>query len=99
MAVFCGIDWSEEHHDVAIVDVDGTVVAKCRIGDDPAGYQRLLKLLAESGDVPENPIPVAIGTPRGLLVACLRATGRAVFAINPMGWLVTGSGMRSLGRS
>ena len=30
------------------------------------------------------PIPVAIETGRGLLVACLRATGRKVYAINPM---------------
>ena len=29
-------------------------------------------------------MPVAIETSRGLLVACLRATGRQVFAINPM---------------
>ena len=31
-----------------------------------------------------RPIPVAIETSRGLLVACLRATGRPVFPINPM---------------
>jgi hypothetical protein len=30
------------------------------------------------------PIPVAIETSRGLLVACLRATGRPVYAINPL---------------
>jgi len=29
-------------------------------------------------------VPVAIETSRGLLVACLRATGRPVYAINPM---------------
>jgi hypothetical protein len=44
----------------------------------------LLKLLAEHGDTAESPIPVAIETSRGLLVACLRATGRPVYAINPM---------------
>ena len=33
---------------------------------------------------PSDPIPVAIETPRGLLVAALRATGRPVYAINPM---------------
>jgi len=44
----------------------------------------LSELLADSGDGPENPIPVAIETPRGLLVAALRGTGRPVFAINPM---------------
>jgi transposase len=41
-------------------------------------------VLAEHGDHAEAPVPVAIETSRGLLVACLRATGRKVFAINPM---------------
>ncbi len=44
----------------------------------------LLALLAEHGDRAEDQIPVAIETPRGLLTACLRATGRPVFPINPM---------------
>lgn len=41
-------------------------------------------MLAEHGDNPQDPIPVAIETSRGLLVSCLRATGRPVYAINPM---------------
>lgn len=84
MAMSCGIDWSEEHHDVAVVDADGRLVAKRRIGDNAAGFQQLLELLAEAGDSPEAPVPVAIETTRGLLVACLRATGRPVYAINPL---------------
>jgi transposase len=82
--VFCGIDWAEDHHDVALVDAEGKLVAKRRIGDDAAGFAALLHLLAAAGDSGEEPIPVAIETSRGLLVACLRATGRDVFAINPM---------------
>ena len=69
----CGIDWAEGHHDVAIVDGDGKLVAKKRISDDLTGFSALSDLLADSGDGPENPIPVAIETPRGLLVAALRA--------------------------
>ena len=84
MAVFCGIDWAEDHHDIALVDQDGTLLAKRRIGDDAAGFAALLQLLAEAGDSPDAPIPVAIETSRGLLVASLRATGRPVFPINPM---------------
>lgn len=41
-------------------------------------------MLAEAGDNADAPIPVAIETPRGLLVAALRATGRPVYAINPL---------------
>ncbi|WP_036529366.1 IS110 family transposase [Nocardia sp. CNY236] len=82
--IFCGIDWAEHHHDVALVDNEGVQVAKLRISDDRAGFQALVELLAEHGDNAENPIPVAIETPRGLLPQCLRATGRKVYAINPL---------------
>jgi transposase len=82
--LFCGIDWAEAHHDVAIVDSDGQLVAKKRITDDPAGFAQLVELLTDAGDSAEEPIPVAIETPRGLLVASLRATGRPVYSINPL---------------
>ncbi|MFE9608900.1 IS110 family transposase [Streptomyces sp. NPDC006012] len=82
--VFCGIDWAERHHDVTVVDDTGTLLAKARISDDAAGYSKLLDLLAEHGDSPETPIPVAIETSRGLLVAVLRSSNRKVFAINPL---------------
>ena len=84
MDVYCGIDWAEDHHDIALADRDGQLLARRRISDDAAGLAALLALLAEHGDTPDDPIPVAIETPRGLLVACLRATGRQVYPINPM---------------
>jgi transposase len=82
--VFCGIDWAEDHHDVALVDAEGRLVAKRRIGDNAAGFATLLQMLAAAGDSSQQPIPVAIETSRGLLVACLCAAGREVFAINPL---------------
>jgi hypothetical protein len=82
--MFCGIDWAENHHDIAVVDDRGHLVAKRRISNDVRGLRLLLKLLAEHGDTAEDPIPVAIETSRGLLVACLRVTGRPVYAINPL---------------
>ncbi len=84
MTVFCGIDWAEDHHDVAMVDETGTLLAKRRIGDDADGYRLLLGLLAEYGDTSEAPIPVAIETSRGLLVAVLRTGKRPIYAINPL---------------
>ncbi|MFD8007350.1 IS110 family RNA-guided transposase [Streptomyces mirabilis] len=69
---------------MAVVDSDARLLGKLRISDDAAGFQDLLRLLAEHGDSPDDPVPVAIETSRGLLVACLRATGRRVYAINPM---------------
>jgi transposase len=81
---YCGIDWAEGHHDIAIVDREGTLVTKKRIADDPTGFTELIDLLTEAGDNAGEPIPIAIETPRGLLVSTLRASGRPVFAINPM---------------
>jgi len=84
MDVFCGIGWAEDHHDIALTDRDGRLLARRRISDDAAGLAVLLGLLAEHGDSAGDPVPVAIETPRGLLVACLRAAGRSVYPINPM---------------
>jgi transposase len=84
LAITCGIDWAEDHHDVALVDEAGKLVAKRRIRDDTQGYRHLLDMLAAAGDGPTCRIPVAVETARGLLIACLRATGRAVYSINPL---------------
>lgn len=84
MTIFCGIDWAENHHDIALIDSTGTLVAKKRISDTMAGFTELLDMLAAAGDTPQHPIPVAIETPRGLLVAALRHGQRPIYAINPM---------------
>jgi transposase len=88
MTIYCGIDWSEHHHDVAIVDDTGATMATRRITDDAAGLTVLLTLLAEhAGEPPPGvelvPVDVALETGRGLLVAALRAAGHRLFEINP----------------
>jgi transposase len=84
MAVFCGIDWAEGHHDIALVDHEGKLLAKRRINEDLDGFAEFTAILAEAGDGAQTPIPVAIETPRGLLVAALRSSGRPVYPINPL---------------
>jgi transposase len=84
LTLYCGIDWAEQHHDVALVDQDGHLVAKKRIGESIEGFAELVEMLAAAGDSADARVPVAIETPRGLLVAALRASGRLVYAINPM---------------
>jgi len=79
-----GQDWAEKHHDIALFDADWKLVAKGRIKETVEGFAELTAMLAEAGDGVGDPIPVAIETPRGLLVAALRATGRRVYPINPM---------------
>ncbi|MDQ0688907.1 transposase [Streptomyces achromogenes] len=61
----CGIDWAEDHHDVRVVDSGARLLGRLGISDDAAGFQDLLHLLAEHGDSPSDPIPVAIETSRG----------------------------------
>ena len=48
MKVFCGIDWAEGHHDIALVDEAGQLVAKKRINESTAGFAELLALFAGS---------------------------------------------------
>ena len=84
MSLYCGIDWATAHHDIAVVDADGRVVARERVSNDAAGFSQLLTLLAEVGDTAEHPIPVGIETDRGLWVGALRATGRVIYPINPL---------------
>lgn len=83
MEIFCGIDWSERHHDVAIVDQTGALLARRRIGDDLAGFTDLTGLLADHAGEAFTVVDVAIETDRGLLVAALRAAGHRIFAVNP----------------
>jgi transposase len=84
LTLYCGIDWATAHHDVAVVDDNGNVVARGRVSNDAAGFAQLLTLLAQAGDSAEDPIPVGIETDHGLWVAALRATGRVIYPINPL---------------
>jgi transposase len=84
VGLYCGIDWATDHHDVAVIDNDGHVVARARVSNDAAGFAALLALLAEAGDSADHPIPVGIETDRGLWVAALRETGRVIYPINPL---------------
>jgi transposase len=84
LGLYCGIDWATDHHDVAVVDDNGQVVVRGRVGNDAAGFTELLTLLAEAGDSAQHLIPVGIETDHGLWVAALRATGRVIYPINPL---------------
>ena len=82
MDLFCGIDWAEGHHDVALVDSDGIRVAKVRIDTGAKGFSDLESLLAEHSTEPSS-VPVAIETDKNLIVVALLAAGHTVYAINP----------------
>lgn len=82
MGITCGIDWAERHHDIAVVDGDGTILAKKRISTGVAGFSDLLAIIAEHGEDPAD-VPVAIETDKNLIVVALQAAGFPVHAINP----------------
>jgi len=89
--IYCGIDWAEAHHDVAVIDDTGRRLAKTRIPDDLSGFIALCQVLADAVASAQStepvggfvPVDVAIETDRGLLVAALRAAAHRVWSINP----------------
>lgn len=82
MRITCGIDWAEAHHDAAIADDTGHIVARTRIDTGATGFNELLRLIAENGGTPED-TPIAIETDKNLLVVALTEAGFTVYPINP----------------
>ncbi len=81
--IFVGIDWSEHHHDVHVMDERGTQLAKVRVPEGMRGVVSLHETIADHAEEPEEVI-VGIEIDRGLLVGALVAAGYRVFAINPL---------------
>ena len=84
--IFVGVDWAEDHHDVCVLDDEGKVLGRRRIGDTLAGVGGLHALAAQylgEDDEPNN-VVVGIEKDRGLIVTALVAAGYQVYAINPM---------------
>jgi hypothetical protein len=78
----CWLDWGERHHDLCLLDQDGSVLAARRIAGGLAGAGELHRLVA-SHAVPPEQVAVGIETDRGLLVGTLLAAGYQVYAVNP----------------
>jgi transposase len=81
--IFAGIDWSEHHHDVCVMDAEGNQLVSIRIPEGLEGVVRLHEVLADHADEPHE-VVVGIETDRGLLVRALLAAGYEVVAVNPM---------------
>jgi Transposase len=91
--LFVGDDWAEDHHDVEVVDDQGSVLARRRLPEGFDGVAALHALIAnhlpqEWADLEPGQaqalVKVGIETDRGPWVAALVAAGYQVFAINPM---------------
>jgi hypothetical protein len=86
LVLYAGDDWSEDHHDVALVDAAGHRLARARLDEGVAGITRFHELIA--GHLPEGDgveqVVIGIETDRGPWVTALVASGYQVFAINPL---------------
>ena len=84
--LFIGDDWAEAHHDIAIEDDSGKVLARKRLAEGMAGITGLHELVAEHLDPDGEPDQVQVGieTERGPWVQALLAAGYVVYALNPM---------------
>lgn len=78
----CGIDWAENHHDMALVDGEGRVVLKKRVTADLDGFTELIGLITDHGGSSDH-TPVAIETEKNLFVVGLAAAGFTVYPVNP----------------
>ncbi|HEX4101554.1 MAG TPA: transposase [Pseudonocardiaceae bacterium] len=84
LRLFVGDDWSEDRHDVELMDVTGRVLSKARLPEGVAGMDRLHALVgAQLGeDVDDAEVVVGIETDRGPWVQALLAAGYTVFGVN-----------------
>jgi transposase len=80
--IYVGIDWSESHHDVCVLDEDGRVLDKGRVPDGLEGVARLHAMVADHSEELAE-VVVGIEIDSGLLVQALVAAGYRVYAINP----------------
>ncbi|WP_387996346.1 IS110 family transposase, partial [Gordonia humi] len=80
--ITCGIDWAEDHHDIALMDDSGFIIERRRITHDPNGFAELLAMVADHGGTADD-VPIAIETDKNLLVVALAGAGFTVYPINP----------------
>jgi hypothetical protein len=81
--IFVGVDWAEDHHDVCVLDVEGTVLGARRVSDTVRGIGELHELIGAHAEEPEE-VVVGLEVDRGLLVSALVGAGYAVYAVNPL---------------
>jgi hypothetical protein len=76
-SAFAGIDWGEAHHQLCVVDADGTRQSELQVAHDVAGLAELDPELALFGPR----LPVALKRSEGLLVEHLQAAGHVGFSL------------------
>ncbi len=83
LTIFVGDDWAEDHHDIHLMDADGTKLASRRLPEGLAGIRGFHELVAGHAEEPAQ-VVIGIETDRGLWVEALAAAGYEMFAVNPL---------------
>ena len=81
--IFVGDDWSEDHHDVYLMDEAGKRLGSRRLPEGLVGIRQLHELIATHAEEPEQ-VVVGIETDRGLWVGALSGAGYQVYGVNPL---------------
>ena len=81
--IFMGDEWSEDHHDVYVMDQAGKRLASRRLPEGLTGIRQLHELIAAHVEDPEQ-VVIGIETDRGPWVGALSAAGYQVYAVNPL---------------
>jgi transposase len=79
---FAGIDWADDHHDVAVLDQQGHLVNSTRVAHSPAGLAQLKAFLLDIAGDPQQ-IPCFVETNHGLLISALLEAGFLMYPLNP----------------
>ena len=82
MILYVGDDWSEDHHDIQLMNEAGEQLAARRLPEGVKGVAALHELIAQHASDPGE-VVVGIETERGPWVSALLAAGYRVYAINP----------------
>ena len=81
--IYVGIDWSERHHDVCVVDEAGQMLGKVKVPDTVEGLTQIHELVGAHAEDPSG-VVVGIELDRGLVVAALVGAGYRVHHVNPL---------------
>ncbi|MBJ7593973.1 MAG: IS110 family transposase [Candidatus Dormibacteraeota bacterium] len=78
-----GLDWAEDHHDIAVMSETGELLAEFRVEESMDGVERIHAAVAPHI---ADPADVVVGTEsaHSLVAQALVAAGYAVFEINPL---------------
>lgn len=82
MEITIGIDWSEKHHDVCVMNAAGAHVALFQVKHSLDGFERFLMEIQQL-DLDASACPVALETAHNMLVDFLWSQGYPVYVVPP----------------